>query len=105
MMAPTMVQAYAQEWAGNDQRRHADHSCVDIDRTTGMAQGGGEVTLRVPVVKELPPVSLTNEGLVKRIRGVAHSMKASNPRPPHSGVRGLALVSLRPGNSSAYSDG
>jgi len=52
-------------------------------------QGGGEVTLRVPVIKELPPVSLTDEGLVKRIRGVAHSMKASNPRRLTTISRGI----------------
>ena len=40
-----------------------------------IAQGGGEVTVKIPVIKELPPVCLTDEGLVKRIRGVAHSMK------------------------------
>lgn len=38
-------------------------------------QGGGEVLLRVPIVKQLLPISLTDEGMVKRIRGVAYSMK------------------------------
>lgn len=39
--------------------------------------GGGEVVLRVPIMKTLPPISLTDEGMVKRIRGVAYSMKVS----------------------------
>ena len=37
--------------------------------------GGGEVMLRVPPVKELPPVKMIDEGMVKRVRGIAHSMK------------------------------
>ncbi|KXZ50132.1 hypothetical protein GPECTOR_17g1005 [Gonium pectorale] len=39
--------------------------------------GGGEVVLRVPLVKELGPIKLVDEGMVKRIRGVAFSMKVS----------------------------
>jgi RNA 3'-terminal phosphate cyclase (RTC), insert domain len=40
-------------------------------------QGGGEVQLSVPTVRVLPPVSLLQEGMVKRVRGVAHSMRVS----------------------------
>lgn len=40
-------------------------------------QGGGEVQLSVPTVRALPPVSLLQEGMVKRVRGVAHSMRVS----------------------------
>ena len=50
------------------------HSCT-VRPTLRCGQGGGEVVVKIPVIKELPPVSLTDEGLVKRIRGVAHSMK------------------------------
>lgn len=39
--------------------------------------GGGEVLVRLPVIKQLPPVSLTDEGMVKRIRGVAYSARVS----------------------------
>lgn len=39
--------------------------------------GGGEVRLRLPCVKALPPVALTDEGMVRRVRGVAHSMRVS----------------------------
>ena len=38
-------------------------------------QGGGEVIVKLPIIKEMPPISLTDEGMVKRIRGIAHSMK------------------------------
>lgn len=38
-------------------------------------QGGGEVIVKLPIIRELPPISLTDEGMVKRIRGIAHSMK------------------------------
>lgn len=40
-------------------------------------QGGGEVVLTVPVVRELAPVDMTDFGLVKRIRGVAFTAKVS----------------------------
>eukprot|EP00798_Chlamydomonas_sp_ICE-L_P023245 gene23245-30469_t len=39
--------------------------------------GGGEVLLRAPVLKTLEPIDLTDEGMVKRIRGVSYSMKVS----------------------------
>lgn len=39
--------------------------------------GGGEVRLRVPIVREIPNVRWVDEGMVKRIRGVAYSMKVS----------------------------
>jgi len=47
--------------------------------------GGGEVEVRVPQVKALPAISLTDEGMIKRVRGVAYSMK----------VRLLLLCALR----------
>ncbi len=40
--------------------------------------GGGEVVLRVPALKAtLPPIDMLKEGMVKRVRGIAHSMKVS----------------------------
>lgn len=33
--------------------------------------------VRLPVVRHLPPISLTDEGMVKRIRGVAYSARVS----------------------------
>ncbi|GFH09673.1 uncharacterized protein HaLaN_04858 [Haematococcus lacustris] len=39
--------------------------------------GGGELVLRMPIVKQLAHISMTDEGMVKRIRGVAYSMKVS----------------------------
>lgn len=33
--------------------------------------------LSVPTVRALPPVSLLQEGMVRRVRGVAHSMRVS----------------------------
>ncbi|GLI64197.1 hypothetical protein VaNZ11_007389 [Volvox africanus] len=39
--------------------------------------GGGEVVLKVPMVKQLGPIKMEDEGMVKRIRGVAYSMKVS----------------------------
>lgn len=41
-------------------------------------EGGGEINLRIPVVsKMLPSVSLLEEGMVKRVRGIAYSMRVS----------------------------
>lgn len=39
--------------------------------------GGGEVLVRLPVLRVLPPISLTDEGMVKRVRGVAYSARVS----------------------------
>lgn len=61
------------------------------DWLTGM-QGGGEVRLAVPVVKSLLPVALTEEGMVKRVRGIAHSMRVS----PQSSNRMVRHCSLGP---------
>lgn len=53
--------------------------------------GGGEVALRVPAVKQLPAVRMTDEGMVKRVRGVAYSMKVSpqNANRMVDGARGV----------------
>eukprot|EP00793_Prasinoderma_coloniale_P004163 PRCOL_00006339-RA len=39
--------------------------------------GGGEVALRVPPARALRPLELTEEGLVKRVRGVAYACRVS----------------------------
>lgn len=39
--------------------------------------GGGRVTLSCPVVRELKAISLTDEGFIKRIRGLTYSCKVS----------------------------
>lgn len=40
--------------------------------------GGGEIFLQVPMVKrKLPPISMLEEGLVKRVRGIAFATKVS----------------------------
>eukprot|EP00899_Mesostigma_viride_P007212 jgi/Mesvir1/16492/Mv10046-RA.1 len=39
--------------------------------------GGGEVYLRCPVIRELKALQLLDEGMVKRIRGVAYSTRVS----------------------------
>lgn len=67
-------------WRRNAHRVDIAHG-VKIHRSTiyqrHMLQGGGEVQLSVPTVRMLPPVSLLQEGMVKRVRGVAHSMRVS----------------------------
>jgi hypothetical protein len=40
--------------------------------------GGGEVQLRVPLMRALPLVNMTDEGMVKRVRGIAYSMRVSS---------------------------
>ena len=39
--------------------------------------GGGAVTLTCPALRELTPINLTDEGLVRRVRGVAFSARVS----------------------------
>ncbi|GAB4814679.1 hypothetical protein N2152v2_001725 [Parachlorella kessleri] len=53
--------------------------------------GGGEVFVRIPNLKQLPPISLTDEGMVKRVRGVAYSMRVSpqNTNRMVDGARGV----------------
>ncbi|KAF8072773.1 RCL1 [Scenedesmus sp. PABB004] len=48
---------------------------LKIVRRGARPAGGGEVALRVPLVRALPPVSLTDEGMVRRVRGIAYSMR------------------------------
>lgn len=40
-------------------------------------RGGGEVVFTCPCVRELKPINLTEEGFVKRIRGVAYATRVS----------------------------
>eukprot|EP00195_Chlamydomonas_chlamydogama_P012345 CAMPEP_0202904714 /NCGR_PEP_ID=MMETSP1392-20130828/30784_1 /ASSEMBLY_ACC=CAM_ASM_000868 /TAXON_ID=225041 /ORGANISM="Chlamydomonas chlamydogama, Strain SAG 11-48b" /LENGTH=247 /DNA_ID=CAMNT_0049592495 /DNA_START=141 /DNA_END=880 /DNA_ORIENTATION=+ len=79
--------------------------------------GGGEVVLRVPVMKQLPAINMTDEGMVKRIRGVSYSMKVSpqNTNRMVDGARGVlnafladvfiftdAVAGASSGNSPGY---
>lgn len=48
-----------------------------IVRRGAPPHGGGEIFLRLPIIRQMPPVSLVDEGMVKRIRGVAYSMRVS----------------------------
>lgn len=45
--------------------------------------GGGEIQLKLPIAKELRTVDWTDEGLVKRVRGVAFTLRVS----PQTGNR------------------
>lgn len=78
--------------------------------------GGGEVQLKVPALRLLPPVNLVDEGMVKRIRGVSYSMKVSpqNTNRMVDGARGVLNKLLSDvyiftdavsGHSSGYSPG
>jgi hypothetical protein len=51
--------------------------------------GGGEVQLRVPLVRQLPRVVMRDEGMVKRIRGISYSMKVRRHRHTTSGWGGV----------------
>ena len=53
------------------------HCTLQVVRRGAPPLGGGEVVVRLPVVKQLLPVSLVDEGMVKRIRGVAFSARVS----------------------------
>ena len=53
------------------------HTRAQVVRRGAPPGGGGEVLLRLPVLRALPPLSLTDEGLVRRVRGVAFSCRVS----------------------------
>lgn len=55
----------------------ADDFELRIAKRGAAPKGGGEVVLRVPNVRQLPAVDLRDEGMVKRIRGVAYSMRTT----------------------------
>ena len=40
--------------------------------------GGGKVIFTCPIVKALSPIQLTDDGKIKKVRGVAYSVKASS---------------------------
>lgn len=46
-------------------------------------RGGGAVRLQLPALKELPPARFLDEGMVKRVRGVAFSARV----PPQTAAR------------------
>ncbi|WPT10808.1 Putative RNA 3'-terminal phosphate cyclase-like protein [Picochlorum sp. SENEW3] len=51
---------------------------LKIIKRGSVPNGGGEILFKVPMMKrKLPPVSLVEEGLVKRVRGIAFATKVS----------------------------
>jgi RNA 3'-terminal phosphate cyclase len=63
-----------------------------IARRGARPGGGGEVSLRAPAVKALPAVGMLEEGMVKRVRGIAYSTKVGV-----GGRGGAGCVAWRPG--------
>merc|ERR1719215_1966369 len=50
---------------------------LQVSKRGAPPNGGGEVQLQVPIVRELTPCDLTGAGRVKRVRGVAYGTKVS----------------------------
>lgn len=50
---------------------------LKVQKRGAPPKGGGQVTFSCPCVRELKPINLTDEGFVKRIRGVAYSTRVS----------------------------
>jgi RNA 3'-terminal phosphate cyclase-like protein len=50
---------------------------LKIKKRGAPPEGGGEVLLKVPVVKALSPIDLLDEGKIKRVRGIAYTTKIS----------------------------
>ena len=55
----------------------AEGLALDVQRRGVPPLGGGLVRLTCPAVRELRAISLTDEGFVKRVRGVAYSSRVS----------------------------
>ena len=54
-----------------------DRMELRIEARGAAPKGGGSVFVQLPALKQLPAVSLLDEGMIKRVRGVAHSMRVS----------------------------
>lgn len=51
---------------------------LKISKRGSAPGGGGEIYVKIPILKKvIPPVSLLDEGLIKRVRGVAFSTKVA----------------------------
>lgn len=46
---------------------------IEIKKRGLYPQGGGLVSVNIPIVKSLESISLTDEGKVKKVRGIAYS--------------------------------
>ena len=49
----------------------------EITRRGAFPKGGGSVELSIPIVRELIPINITDEGLIARVRGTAFGAKVS----------------------------
>ena len=56
---------------------------LQIARRGAPPNAGGEIALKLPILKELKTIDWTDEGLVKRVRGVAFTLRTS----PQTGNR------------------
>eukprot|EP00210_Caulerpa_lentillifera_P002498 g2395.t1 len=50
---------------------------LKIHRRGAPPNGGGLVEMNIPIVREIPSIHWTDEGMIKRIRGLAYSLKVS----------------------------
>jgi RNA 3'-terminal phosphate cyclase-like protein len=53
-----------------------ESASLQILKRGAYPSGGGSVRLKVPIIKnQLPPIQLLNEGMIKRVRGVAYATR------------------------------
>lgn len=50
---------------------------IKVHRRGAPPNGGGLIEMKVPILREIPSVHWTDEGQIKRIRGLAYSLKVS----------------------------
>jgi RNA 3'-terminal phosphate cyclase-like protein len=53
-----------------------ENATLQVLKRGAFPDGGGQIKLHIPIIKnQLPPIQLLNEGMIKRIRGIAYSTR------------------------------
>jgi len=54
------------------------NATLQILKRGAYPEGGGQIRLKIPIVKnQIPPIQLLNEGMIKRVRGIAYATRVA----------------------------